>query len=82
MNHTKPHKTLYSIALCAVLAGISALLQFLAQSSLRVQHSVRSSGEAAGIAAVMCVRGNVLPRLLDGASVREVMISKGAEYTE
>lgn len=29
MNHTKPHKTLYSIALCAVLAGISALLQLI-----------------------------------------------------
>ena len=29
MNHTKPHKTLYSIALCAVLAGLSALLQLI-----------------------------------------------------
>ena len=64
------------------VAGRCLGAEFLAQSSLRVQHSVRSSGEAAGIAAAMCVRGNVLPRLLDGAAVREVMISKGAEYTE
>ena len=54
--------------------------EFLAQSSLRVQQSARSSGEAAGIAAVMAIKGNLPLREIDGSAVREIMISKGADY--
>ncbi|MBO4277744.1 MAG: FAD-dependent oxidoreductase [Clostridia bacterium] len=54
--------------------------EFLAQSSLRVQQSARSSGEAAGIAAAMALKKNLPLREINGADVREEMIRKGAEY--
>ena len=54
--------------------------EFLAQSSLRVQHSVRASGEAAGIGAALALDRNVLPRELDGAEIRGIMIEKGAHF--
>jgi len=54
--------------------------EFLAQSSLRVQHSVRASGEAAGIAAAIALDGNILPRDVDGQEVRKIMIEKGADF--
>jgi len=54
--------------------------EFLAQSSLRVQHSVRASGEAAGIAAAIALDKNILPKDVDGAEVRGIMIGKGADF--
>ncbi|MBQ4316794.1 MAG: FAD-dependent oxidoreductase [Clostridia bacterium] len=54
--------------------------EFLAQSSLRVQHSVRASGEAAGIAASIALDKNILPREVDGVTVRNIMIEKGAHF--
>lgn len=54
--------------------------EFLAQSSLRVQHSVRASGEAAGIAAALSLDKGVLPREIDGTEVRNIMIEKGAHF--
>ena len=54
--------------------------EFLAQSSLRVQQSARSSGECAGVAAAMALEKGVLPRDINGAEVRAAMIEKGAEY--
>lgn len=54
--------------------------EFLAQSSLRVQHSVRASGEAAGIAASIAIDRDVLPRDINGKEVRDIMISKGADF--
>ena len=54
--------------------------EFLAQSSLRVQHSVRASGEAAGIGAALALDRGILPKQVDGKEVREIMISKGAHF--
>ncbi len=54
--------------------------EFLAQSSLRVQHSVRASGEAAGIGAALALDRDILPKQVDGKEVREIMISKGAHF--
>ncbi len=56
--------------------------EFIVQSSLRVQHSVRSSGEAAGIAAAMAIDAGIPAREVDGKKVRETMISLGAEYQD
>ncbi len=56
--------------------------EFLAQSSLRVQHSCRSSGEAAGIGAALALDKNVPAREINGEDVRNIMISKGAAYAE
>ncbi len=54
--------------------------EFLAQSSLRVQHSVRASGEAAGIGAALALDRNVLIKDIDGAEIRGIMIEKGAKF--
>jgi hypothetical protein len=54
--------------------------EFLAQSSLRVQHSCRASGEAAGIGAALALDRNILPRDINGAEVRGIMIEKGAQF--
>ncbi|MBE6692873.1 MAG: FAD-dependent oxidoreductase [Ruminococcaceae bacterium] len=54
--------------------------EFLAQSSLRTQHAVRASGEAAGIGAALALDKNVLIRDIDGKEIREIMISKGAIF--
>ena len=56
--------------------------EFIVQSSLRVQHSVRSSGETAGIAAAMAIDAGIPAREVDGKKVRETMISLGAEYQD
>lgn len=56
--------------------------EFLAQSSLRVQQSARSSGEAAGIGAALALDEGKLPREIDGKKVREIMVSRGAQYAE
>ena len=73
-----------------VVAGIDNLLvagrclgaEFLVQSSLRVQHSCRATGEACGIAAALAVRGGVPSREIDGAEVRKIMVDKGAVFAE
>lgn len=71
-----------------VVKGISNLMvagrclgaEFLAQSSLRVQLSVRSSGEAAGIGAAMALRNGISVHGVNGCDVREEMISRGAVF--
>ena len=47
--------------------------EFIVQSSLRVQHSVRSSGEAAGIAAAMAIDAGIPAREVHGKKVRETI---------
>ncbi len=54
--------------------------EFLAQSSLRTQHTVRASGEAAGIGAALALDKNLLIRDINGKEIREIMISKGAIF--
>lgn len=54
--------------------------EFIAQSSIRIQPSMRASGEAAGIAAAISLERGILPRDVNGKEVREIMISKGADF--
>ena len=73
---------------CLVVKGLDNLLvagrclgaDFAAQSSLRVQQSARSSGEAAGIGAAIALAEKKPARLVDGAGVRGIMIKNGAIY--
>lgn len=63
-----------------LVAGRCLGAEFLAQSSLRVQQSARSSGEAAGIAAAMAATAGIPAREVSGKAVREQMMARGAEY--
>lgn len=56
--------------------------EFLAQSSLRIQASARSSGEAAGIAAAYSLDKGILPRELNGKEVRKEMEKLGADFAD
>lgn len=62
------------------VAGRCLGAEFLAQSSLRVQHSSRASGEAAGIGAAFALEKKVLPREVDGKEVRAEMEKRGAVF--
>ncbi|MBR5768181.1 MAG: FAD-dependent oxidoreductase, partial [Clostridia bacterium] len=64
------------------VAGRCLGADFMAQSSVRVQQSARSSGEAAGIGAALALTRGCTSHGIDGADVREIMISKGAEYAD
>ncbi len=63
-----------------MVAGRCLGAEFLVESSLRVQHSARSSGEAAGIGAALALDSGISPHAVNGADVRSIMASKGAEY--
>lgn len=88
---TKNDKPYYEIPYTALIVkGLDNLLvagrcmgaEFLAQSSLRVQLSARSSGEAAGIGAAMALRQGVTPRQVRGQEVRAEMIRRGAAFAD
>ncbi|MCH5182776.1 MAG: FAD-dependent oxidoreductase [Oscillospiraceae bacterium] len=56
--------------------------EFAAEASSRIQINARSSGEAAGIGAALALRDGVSIHEVNGASVREIMAAKGAEYAK
>ncbi len=63
-----------------MVAGRCLGAEFLAQSSLRVQQSVRASGEAAGIGAALAIERGILPKEVDGVEVRGIMVKNGAHF--
>ena len=65
-----------------MVAGRCLGAEFIVESSMRVQHSCRATGEAAGIGAAMAVKQNVAPRAIDGAKVKDVMLAKGAKFMD
>lgn len=73
---------------CLVPSGVKGMLvagrcissSFIAQSSLRIQPTVRAIGEAAGIAAAMSISRKVELDEINGSDVRAEMIKKGAKF--
>ena len=65
-----------------LVAGRCLGADFTAQSSIRVQHSARASGEAAGIGAALALEHITAPRFVNGADVRAVMLERGADFGE
>lgn len=73
---------------CMLPAGVKGLIvagrcisaTFIAQSSLRVQPTVRAMGEAAGIAAAMSIKKGVDFNELNGEEVRGEMVQRGAKF--
>lgn len=63
-----------------VVAGRCIGADFFAQSTIRVQHSCRAMGEAAGIAAKLSKQENIPLNEIDGKKVRQAMIARGAEF--
>jgi hypothetical protein len=73
---------------CLVVAGLDNLFvagrclgaDFVAQSSVRVQHTCRASGEAAGIGAALAAKNGLRARDIHGADVRAIMEERGAKF--
>lgn len=65
-----------------LVAGRCMGADFAAQASVRVQQSVRSSGEAAGIAAALALQEGIPPRRLPPEAVRTRMVAHGARYAK
>ena len=63
-----------------LVAGRCLGADFTAQSSIRVQHSARASGEAAGIGAALALSKSLPPREINGAEVRAIMLGRGADF--
>jgi len=60
-----------------LVAGRCISTTFEAQGSIRIQPVCRALGEAAGIAAAICIDKKVIPRKLDGTELRKVLIDLG-----
>ncbi len=63
-----------------LVAGRCLGAEFLAQAAIRTQHTMRSSGEAAGILAALAAEQHAPVKELDGQLVRRIMKERGAEY--
>lgn len=63
-----------------LVAGRCLGADFIAQSTLRIQPTCRSMGEAAGIAAAMALAEGTEVSRLDGAAVARKMEALGAEF--
>lgn len=71
-----------------IVKGIDNLLvvgrcigaEFIAEASIRIQPTARSTGEAAGIGAALSLQSGKAIREIDGADVRTVMVKKGAVF--
>lgn len=86
-----PAKPWYEIPYdCLVSADLENLLaagrcvgaDFIAQSSIRIQICCHSMGEAAGIAAAMCLERDILPGELTGEEVADRMKARGADFIQ
>ena len=63
-----------------IVAGRSISASFTAESSLRIQPTVRAMGEAAGIAAAVSIEENKDFNEINGQYIHEEMIKNGANF--
>ena len=60
-----------------LVAGRCVSAEFNALAAVRVIATGMSTGQAAGIAAALCIKDNIIPRELDGKLVRKIMMEQG-----
>ncbi len=76
-----PYRTLLPLEVeNLIVAGRCISASFLAQSSLRVQPTVRALGEAAGIAAALSIQKEIKLSHIKGEEVRIEMERRGAKF--
>lgn len=63
-----------------LVAGRCLGAEFIAEASVRIQPTARSSGEAAGIGAALALQNGISIHAVNGADVRAVMTEKGAQF--
>jgi len=73
-----PYRSLVPLKIDNLLvAGRCVSAEFNAIAAVRVIAPAMSTGQAAAIAAVLCLKGGTIPRELDGKLVRNTMIEQG-----
>jgi hypothetical protein len=73
-----PYRALVPLKIDNLLvAGRCVSAEFNALAAVRVIATGMSTGQAAGIAAALCVKGGMAPRELDGKLVRKTLIDQG-----
>lgn len=73
-----PYRALVPLRIDNLLvAGRCMSAEFHAIAAVRVIATSMSTGQAAGIAAALCLKDGILPRQLDGKIVRKKMIEQG-----
>lgn len=78
-----PYRSLVPVKIDNLLvAGRCVSAEFNAIAAVRVIAPAMSTGQAAAIAAALCVKGAVAPRDLDGKLIRAVMIEQGVPLDE
>jgi hypothetical protein len=73
-----PYRTLVPLKIDNLLvAGRCVSAEFHATTAIRIIASSMSTGQAAGTAAVLCLKEHTIPRELDGKIVRKSLIEQG-----
>jgi hypothetical protein len=78
-----PYRSLVPLKINNLLvAGRCVSAEFNAIAAVRVIAPSMSTGQAAAIAAVLCIKNKITPRELDGKLVRKTMIEQGVPLDE
>jgi len=62
-----------------LVAGRCLSATFAAQAAVRIQQNCRALGEAAGVAAALCVETGCTPRAVDTDNLRKILNEQGAQ---
>jgi len=77
--HEIPYRSLIPVKVENLIVACRALsASFEAHGAVRIQPNMRAIGQAAGVAAALCVKKGVRPRQLDGKELRETLVQQGA----
>ena len=78
--HEIPYRCLLPVGVENLLvAGRCLSATFAAQAAVRIQQNCRALGEAAGIAAALCLEQNITPRQVDTDELRRRLNAQGAQ---
>jgi hypothetical protein len=77
--HEIPYRSLIPVKVENLIVACRALsASFEAHGAVRIQPNMRAVGQAAGVAAALCVKRGIRPRQLDGKELRETLVKQGA----
>lgn len=77
--HEIPYRSIVPVKVDNLIVACRALsADFEAHSAIRIQPNMRAIGQAAGVAAALCVKKGIKPRELDGKELRKILVQQGA----
>lgn len=77
--HEIPYRSLIPVKVENLIVACRVLsASFEAHGAVRIQPNMRAIGQAAGVAAALCVKKGIKPRQLDGNELRRALVQQGA----